>query len=144
MMDKKGTAVEKAAVIIIFVAFLVISFVIITIVFHFSLLDLGGVTPKLSDSPAQCQMIPINASTGSGCVYNITAEYGSPGLRYEVYDNTSGLLGSYVAGESIYSSKISLRKGVYAFECNTTGTQGKNSGVNYKAGGAFELVIACS
>jgi hypothetical protein len=145
-----STTVEKTVVIIILVVFLIICFLIIASIYHFSLFGSGQTIPRFNTAPVVCSLSFINFSTaGSGsCLYYISASAGSPGLTYKLYNNVTGLMGSYVVGESSYGENISISKPTrgdtyYTFTCNTSGSSVAQNGFYYSAGGAAELVIPC-
>jgi hypothetical protein len=142
-MNRKGTTAEEVKTIIILIIFLGMAFLIISTVFHFSLFGLGGGIPRLTSAPAVCALTYINYSIPGKCLYTVTASSGSPGLGYNVFNNISGRLGSYVAGESAYTSNFTLSKGSVLFMCNTTGANSSVGGYYYTAGGASSVALPC-
>lgn len=148
-LNRQGsTSLEKAVVIILFVIFMVAAFIILANVFHFSLFGIGQVVPNSNNTPAVCALSFINYSTPGSCTYLISASSGSPGIIYNVYENYTGKLGSYVAGESAYSQNITLYKpptgnAYYKFVCNTSGSNVSQNGFFYSAGGETDMVLPC-
>ncbi len=151
VLNKKGSSsVEKVAVIIILVSFLVIAFVILSNVFHFSLFDLGKTVPKLNTQPAVCGLTLINnftTSSSASCTYELYVSDGSPGLTYTLYSNITGKIQSYVAGESDINTNITVTKGstqkYYLYTCNTSGSNTAIDGFFYSPGGASDILLPC-
>ena len=148
-LNKKGsTSVEKVVVIIILVAFVVIAFVILSNVFHFSLLSLGKSVPTLTSQPADCGLTIINQfNTSQSCIYTLSVSDGSPGLTYTLYNNVSGKIQSYVAGASTIEWNATLTKGptqrYYLYVCNTSGSNVSIDGSFYSAGGSADVLLPC-
>ncbi len=143
---KRGsTSIEKVAIIIILIIFMALAFLILSNVFHFSLLNTGGINPNLTTNPSQCQISFSNLSTVSNpCYYGLAVSGGSPGLTYTFYNNTTGRINSYVVGESTLQINVSLlgRREVL-FVCNTTGSPTAVNGFYYSAGGTAQLTLLC-
>ncbi len=151
-LNKKGSSsVEKVTVIIILISFLVIAFLILSNVFHFSLFSLGQSVPRLTTDPAVCSLVLINNfTTGTSCIYTLSVSSGSPGLTYTLYGNASQpeKIQSYVAGESSIDTNVTIKKGTseeyYLFNCNTSGSTSTSvNGFFYSAGGASDLDLTC-
>ena len=142
-MNKKGTTADETKTIILLVVFVSIALIIISAIFYFSLFGLGAGVPRLTTSPATCSITYVNYSIPGKCIYSVTASSGSPGLGYSVYDNITGKIGSYIAGENTYAVNVTLPKGLVMFTCNTTGANSSTGGYYYTAGGGFSLTLPC-
>ncbi len=142
-MNTKGTTADEVKTIIILVIFLLIAFAIISTVYRFSLFGVGAGVPRLTSAPATCSLSYIDYSIPGKCIYTITASDGSPGLRYNVFSNISGKLGDYVAGESVYTTNVTLLIGRELFICNTTGSKSSTGSYYYSPGGATSLMLSC-
>ncbi|MCL4400466.1 MAG: hypothetical protein M1348_01800 [Candidatus Parvarchaeota archaeon] len=154
--DKKGsTSVEKVAVIMLLIIFLIVAILILIGVFHFSLFGVGQVVPKLTTEPAICSISYVNFTPAGGknaCCFQITASSGSPGIFYGVYSNSStvGKLGTYKVGINSFLRNISINSAqgaglqYFGFVCNTSGSNSSTNGYYYSAGGAAQILVGCA
>ena len=144
MKSKRGNVINYIVSVTLLIIFAVAVVAIVVTVYHVSLLPSGSVT-SASSTPVPCQISLVNASTSSKLYYwNVTVDEGSPGLTYTVYlvqSSSASLLGTYIAGESIFTKTIQVPGGKGSFIGNTTGSSKAVNGNTYSSGGECQATV---